>query len=38
MLMSGLDFETDSNQEFNCPIGISGGFGFTPNVKFLTNQ
>lgn len=38
MLMLGLDLETDSSQEFNYPVGVSGSFGFIPNVKFLTNQ
>lgn len=36
-LMLGLDFETYWNQEFNYPVGVTGGFGFIPNVKFLTD-
>lgn len=36
-LMLGLNFETYWNQEFNYPVGVTGGFGFIPNVKFLTD-
>ena len=34
MLMSGFHLETDSNQELNYSLGVSGGFGFIANVNF----
>lgn len=38
MLMLGLDLERDSSQEFNYPVGVSGSFGFIPNVKFFNKS